>query len=188
MGAPEAMTHAEMSSSSNAGSSSSRTRILPSPLLNVASRNLLARDLLSPSTPFSPVTPSSSTAFSHYHRSSPKDGNFDGDDRDEGFRLSNPPTPTITTNAGRGCNDGSNSGTTTTTTTTGLGVLVRLSDGKLAVKSVRKVLRMVVEKDNNGGGDDVTTDARSSKMTEGEQVEYKTRDGYRAFQVRVVAK
>lgn len=73
------------------------------------------------------------------------------------IQLSEPPTPT--------------------TSTFGTGILVRLSDGELAVRAVRKILRIdEKERDQEGKG-------KGQELTEGEEVEYRT-DGCKAFDVR----
>lgn len=72
-------------------------------------------------------------------------------------QLSEPPTPT--------------------SSTFGTGILVRLSDGELAIRSVRKILRI--------DSKDKTEDAKgkTQELTEGEEVEFRT-DGCKAFDVR----
>lgn len=72
-------------------------------------------------------------------------------------QLSEPPTPT--------------------SSTFGTGILVRLSDGELAVRALRKILRI----DNKEKAEDVK--GKAQELTEGEEVEYRT-DGCKAFDVR----
>lgn len=72
-------------------------------------------------------------------------------------QLSEPPTPT--------------------SSTFGTGILVRLSDGELAVRALRKILRI----DNKEKAEDVK--GKGQELTEGEEVEYRT-DGCKAFDVR----
>ena len=75
-------------------------------------------------------------------------------------QLSEPPTPT--------------------SSSFGTGILVRLSDGELAVRSIRKILRI----DNK----DKAADAKGKvqELCEGEEVEFRT-DGCKAFDVRRLA-
>lgn len=74
------------------------------------------------------------------------------------FDLSAPPTPTF----------GSS----------GSGVLVRMSDGKLAVRTVRKTLRIDEAKDSMVEGKD-----KGQELVEGTEVDFKT-DGTKAFDVK----
>lgn len=74
------------------------------------------------------------------------------------FDLSAPPTPTF----------GSS----------GSGVLVRMSDGNLAVRTVRKTLRI----DESKGGSDESKD-KGQELVEGTEVDFKT-DGTKAFEVK----
>lgn len=73
-------------------------------------------------------------------------------------QLSEPPTPT--------------------SSSFGTGILVRLSDGELAVRSIRKILRI---ENNKEKADDVK--GKVQELSEGEEVEFRT-DGCKAFDVR----
>lgn len=117
----------------------------PKPI-DINSRQLLARDLLTPASPYTPVTPSSSTAFGILNRE---------------VRLSAPPTPT--------------------SSSFGIGVLVRLSDGTLAVRTIRKTLRIeTTSKDKDNAKDDKE---KYQELVEGEEVDFRT-DGCKAFDVK----
>jgi hypothetical protein len=72
-------------------------------------------------------------------------------------QLSEPPTPT--------------------SSTFGTGILVRLSDGELAIRSIRKILRI----DDKDKAEDVK--GKVQELCEGEEVEFRT-DGCKAFDVR----
>lgn len=73
------------------------------------------------------------------------------------IQLSEPPTPT--------------------SSTFGTGILVRLSDGELAVRAVRKILRIDDKEAKTEGK------GKGQELSEGEEVEYRT-DGCKAFDVR----
>ena len=121
---------------------------LPRPTsINIVSRNLLQSDLLTPASPYTPVTPSSGTALGIIKNP------------DTPFVLSAPPTPTF-----------SSSGT---------GVLVKMSDGQMAVRTFRKTLRI------EEGKDAKEKDAKEKgiELVEGTEVDFKT-DGVKAFEIR----
>jgi hypothetical protein len=138
----------------------------PAPIGTAAARAnlLLARDLLSPSSPYSPITPSSTVAFGFntFKRttSETKEARA-GDNSDDGFVLSAPPTPT--------------------STSAGVGVIVKMSGGQLAVKTFRKTLRIV--EDEQTVKDTKEKGKADVELAEGDSVEYKT-DGQKAFSVK----
>ena len=138
----------------------------PSPIGTAAPRKnlLLAADLLSPSSPYSPITPSSTVAFGFNSFKRVNSETKDGGGRsttEEEFKLSAPPTPT--------------------SASAEFGLVVKLSDGTFAVKTLRKTLRIVEEVKQD-------TDAKekgkaSVELAEGDEVTYKA-DGQKAFSVR----
>lgn len=138
----------------------------PAPIGTAGARNnlLLARDLLSPSSPYSPITPSSTVAFgfkTFKRTSSDTKGaqTRDTDIANDGFKLSAPPTPT--------------------SISSGAGVLVKLSDGSLAVKTLRKTLRIAEDTDK-----DVNQKGKASDtLAEGDAVTFDT-DGSKAHSVK----
>ena len=164
MGAPAALASPRIS------------RMLPSPL-TVASRDLLVRDLLSPATPYSPITPSSSTAFALY-RSSPKD---DSNGPSAEFKLSAPPTPVALSSPATAAGSDSHQASSSNVTA-GTGMVVKLSDGRLAVKTTSKLLRIANDGDD---GQQNKYGAGGKPLVEGEEVSFSS-DGSRAFRVERV--
>ena len=62
--------------------------------------------------------------------------------------------------------------------TTGAGVLVRMTDGKLAIRTIRKTLRISAQE-----GGDADHKQKQPELAEGDEVIYKT-DGSRAFEIK----
>ena len=89
------------------------------------------------------MTPSSSTALNFSNSKDP----------DTPFVLSAPPTPTFASS--------------------GSGVLVKMSDGKMAIRTVRKTLRIDENKDSKEKG---------MELVEGTEVEFQT-DGVKAYNI-----
>lgn len=126
---------------------------------------LLAGDLLSPSSPYTPITPSSTVAFGfgafkRTNSDTKDDKAGDNYTINDDFRLSAPPTPTFVSS--------------------GTGVIVKLSDGTLAVKTLRKTLKIA---ENNDAGDLKQKGKEQADLAEGDTVSFET-DGQKAISVK----